>query len=68
MVGTLISAAQGFLSAREIYEMLTIPSKHTRSLHPVPAHGLYLVNVDYDNDALNKMTVDISSRESSDRI
>lgn len=66
MVDVLISAGQGTLSTRQLYEMLTIPSKHTWSLHPVSAHGLYLVNVAYDDDALNRMTVDLSSKNCTD--
>lgn len=59
MVGILLAVSQGQLTQRDIYEMLTIPSKHSwcNEAKPAPAHGLYLVNVDYDADELSKMTV-----------
>lgn len=63
MVGVLILAAQGTLTSRQLYELLTIPSQRNFAMQPAPAHGLYLVNVAYDNDALNRMTVDLSPRE-----
>lgn len=61
MVGVLLGVAQGQLSHRGIYEMLTIPSKHScNQVSPAPAHGLYLASVDYNADDLEKMTAHVS--------
>lgn len=64
MVGVLFGAADERITQRDIYEMLTIPSKHSWPAQalPAPAHGLYLVGVDYGDDVLQSMTVDLSSR------
>lgn len=53
IIGTLIAAAEGKVTQKDVYEMLTIPSKHSwRSGVPVvPAHGLYLVHVEYPKES-----------------
>lgn len=53
MVGTLIAAGEGRITERDIYEMLTIPSKHSwnHAIVPTPSYGLYLVNVEYPDNA-----------------
>ncbi|XP_031629888.1 tRNA pseudouridine synthase-like 1 isoform X1 [Contarinia nasturtii] len=55
MVGVLIAAGNGKLTSRDIYEMITIPSKNTHKL-PVPSHGLYLSNVEYSAEHLANCT------------
>lgn len=54
IVGTLVSYAQGKISRKDIYEMLTIPSKHNwRPQIPVaPPFGLYLRKVEFDKRAI----------------
>lgn len=49
MVATMISAGNGYISIRDVYEMLTIPSKHSwpSPIKPVSASALYLTNVEY---------------------
>lgn len=73
MVGVMIAAGNGKLTHRDIYELLTIPSKTSLKI-PVPAHGLYLSNVEYSPEHLancirNEECVtkdDIISKDESD--
>lgn len=67
MVGALIAVAQGDMSKRDIYEMLTIPSKYSwcRAIKPVPSSGLYLVNVEYPDNVLKDMTIQLVHEQSS---
>lgn len=53
-MGTLIAAAEGAISKRDVYEMITIPSKHSWSsaIGVAPPHGLYLANVEYPAELL----------------
>lgn len=56
MVGTIIAAGNGRITERDIYEMLTIPSKYSwlRTIYPTSSYGLYLTNVEYPPDVLAK--------------
>lgn len=56
MVGALVAAAEGKVTQRDIYEMLTIPSHHSwnQKIAPVPPHGLYLVNVEYPEEIFSE--------------
>lgn len=56
IIGTLVCHGQGKISEKDIYEMLTIPSKYNWiSQVPVaPPYGLYLAKVDYDFEAIQK--------------
>lgn len=67
MVGALIAVGQGDLSKRDIYEMLTIPSKYSwcREIQPVPSSGLYLVDVEYPDNVLKDMTIQLEHEQSS---
>lgn len=49
IVGCLVSYGHGKVSDKDVYEMLTIPSKNswTPRIALAPAHGLYLCNVEY---------------------
>ncbi|EDW68781.2 tRNA pseudouridine synthase-like 1 [Drosophila virilis] len=53
IVGTLLALANGRIDERCIYEMLTIPSKHTWEprILVAPASGLYLCRVHYNDTA-----------------
>lgn len=52
IVSILINVANGKLTNRDVYEMLTIPSKHSWKISAlVPAYGLYLANITYEKDA-----------------
>lgn len=50
MVGAWIAAAEGRISERDIYRMLTVPSHRSwcDSAVVAPAYGLYLCQVEYD--------------------
>ena len=55
MVGTFIAYASGKLAKRDLYEMLTIPSKlhfPVLGLHAAPGHGLYLANIEFSATAM----------------
>lgn len=56
MVGTLLAAGNGKINQREIYEMLTIPGKKSWNFNVAPASspGLWLTNVEYPADVLEK--------------
>lgn len=56
MVGTILAAGTGKIKQRDVYEMLTIPSKYSWNIKitPVPSHGLYLKNVEYSPEVLAK--------------
>ncbi|XP_058062109.1 tRNA pseudouridine synthase-like 1 [Anopheles bellator] len=50
MVGAWTAAAEGRISERDVYHMLTVPSQNSWGSNVVvaPAQGLYLCRVDYD--------------------
>lgn len=54
MVATMLAAGNGQISIRDVYEMLTIPSKHSwlSPIKPVSAAALYLTNVEYPPGAI----------------
>lgn len=54
IVATLLAVGEGKLTQKDVYEMLTIPSKHTwpSSVQIVPPYGLYLTKVSYDEEDL----------------
>lgn len=56
MVGTILAAGSGKISQRDVYEMMTIPSKKSWNIKipSAPGHGLYLTNVEYPPEALAK--------------
>lgn len=64
IVGTLVCLGQGKISEKDIYEMLTIPSKYNwiSKIPVAPPYGLYLAKVDYDWEAVQK---DISTQNES---
>lgn len=53
IVGTLLALAEGRIDERCIYQMLTIPSKHSwdHRIQIAPACGLYLCRVHYRDTA-----------------
>ncbi|XP_055704884.1 tRNA pseudouridine synthase-like 1 [Phlebotomus papatasi] len=52
IVATLLAVGEGKLTQKDVYEMLTIPSKHTwpSSVQIVPPYGLYLTKVTYNEE------------------
>lgn len=52
IVAVILAVAQNRITHRDVYEMLTIPSKNSWCPEAVvaPAHGLYLCQVDYDTN------------------
>ncbi|XP_017028714.1 tRNA pseudouridine synthase-like 1 isoform X1 [Drosophila kikkawai] len=55
IVGTLIALGSGRINEKDIYQMLTIPSKNSwdHRIHLAPACGLYLCRVHYREEANN---------------
>lgn len=51
IVAVILAVAQERITLRDVYEMLTIPSKHTWSsrVDVAPPYGLYLCGVEYDD-------------------
>lgn len=63
MVGTLVSYALGKITKRDIYEQITIPSKHhygSTEVRAVPAHGLYLANIEFSENAMRMQNHDLN--------
>ena len=60
IVGTLIAVATGRISLEEVKYMLDTPSKHSwdNRIVVAPAHGLYLLDVEYDSKELQLPEVD----------
>lgn len=58
-MSALIGAAERKISKRDVYEMLTIPSKHSwiPSIPMAPGHGLYLKNVEYRAESLEPPSI-----------
>lgn len=54
MVAAMIATGNGQISIRDVYEMLTIPSKYSwpSQIKPVSASALYLTNIEYPPDAI----------------
>lgn len=54
IIGTLVCHGQGKISEKDIYEMLTIPSKHNwiPKIPVAPPYGLYLAKVAYDLESI----------------
>lgn len=54
MVATMLAAGNGKITIRDVYEMLTIPSKFSwlPPIKPVSASALYLTNVEYPPGAI----------------
>lgn len=54
MVAVMIAAGNDNISIRDVYEMLTIPSKFSwiKPIKPVGSSALYLTNVEYPPDAI----------------
>lgn len=54
IVGTLVAAAKGKITQRDIYEMLTIPSQRSfcKQINVAPAHGLYLADIEFREKCL----------------
>lgn len=75
MVGTLVAVADGSIKQRDVYEMLTIPSHHSWNyrVNPVPAYGLYLVNVEYpeeiyaNNNSVTELANDNDENENAEQ-
>lgn len=65
MTGTLIAAGEGKITQRDIYQMLTVPSKHSwiPGIPIAPPEGLYLSRIEYDERAKKMPEVDESRQE-----
>lgn len=53
MVGVILATAQNRLQLKDVYEMITIPSSKSwcPQASTAPAFGLYLVKVEYNENA-----------------
>lgn len=63
MIGTLIAAARGRITHRDLYEMLTIPSQKSlcKRINVAPADGLYLTNIEFREISLTHETDQIKN-------
>lgn len=52
MVAALIAVANGRITEKDIVEMLHNPNPYNyhKAIRPVPAHGLFLKSVDYNDE------------------
>ncbi|XP_029033784.2 tRNA pseudouridine synthase-like 1 isoform X1 [Osmia bicornis bicornis] len=59
MVGTLLALATGKITEKDITIMLQVPGHHNwlTQIHPVPGFGLYLVNVEYCQNQVDKYCI-----------
>lgn len=58
IIGTLVGVATGELTKRDVYEMLTIPSRSWK-VQTAPAAGLYLLNVRYKENSKSFVEDDV---------
>lgn len=65
MVGALFALACGRITEKEIITMLQVPSKNSwcPQVSTVSGNGLYLVNIEYDQEELQKNTILYNERE-----
>lgn len=56
MMGAWIAAAVGRITTRDLYEMLTIPSRHLHGsrITTAPASGLYLADIEFREKCLTE--------------
>lgn len=54
MVGILIGVGQRKINKRDVYEMLTIPSRFSNQYRIAPSDGLYLADIEF-RDYCNKL-------------
>lgn len=68
IIGTLVCHGLGKISEKDIYEMLTIPSKYNwiPKIPVAPPYGLYLAKVDYDLESLQNESPGSAEREEGD--
>lgn len=68
MVGTLIAAGNGRITLKDVYEMVTIPSKFSWNIkiQPADSSALYLTNVEYLPDVFDKATKSVASKSEID--
>lgn len=67
MVAVMIAAGNDKISIRDVYEMLTIPSKFSwpSPIKPVTASALYLTNVEYPPGAIPDYDVASSNQNTN---
>lgn len=52
IIGSLIAVGEGTISKRDIYEMITIPSRHSwKNVRTAPPFGLYLTDIEYNQES-----------------
>lgn len=67
IVAVILGVAQHRLTIREVYEMLTIPSKHSwpSKIGVLPPQGLYLCQIDYDSQDKEFSVIDTTDLSDS---
>lgn len=52
MVAIILGYAQNNIQLKDVYEMITIPSRNSwlPNINVVPPHGLYLAKISYDEN------------------
>jgi len=65
MVGSLIALGLGKITEKDITVMLQVPSHNNwdSRIQVIPAHGLHLVNVEYDMEELKHMILEKQEQE-----
>lgn len=61
MMGVLVAAAEGSLTEKDVYEMLTIPSYGNWPCNvafSLPGHALFLTGVEYEEPEVGESTID----------
>lgn len=63
IVAALVALAQGKVTIRDLKLMLEIPSRHSwcPQIKTLPAHGLYLCEVEYSKEDLDTFRTDPES-------
>ena len=67
MVAALINVGTGRLTERDINIMLQVPNHQNWDprIHIVPAHGLYLANIEYSDEELDKCIIEFKQSPDS---
>lgn len=65
MVAALLSVATGTITEKDVVTMLQVPGRHNwlPQIHVAPACGLYLVNIEYCPEELDKYIIKIEESD-----
>lgn len=68
MVGVLVAAAEGDLTEKDVYEMLTIPSYANwpfNIAYTLPGHALFLTGIEYEEPEVGEDSATIDESDDS---